>query len=257
MNKELTGVICGFIAGAAVGGFGAWAVTKNVMERRADEEIADLREHYRKKMKESAAEQPAEEKEETEESNDEESHRENPEDKIDKNAGVKRYWHPITKDPLDEKFDEAVDEIKKGARDMTENERGAELDPSLDPVPGISEITSDEYSIDQGYKKLSFEYFCGDDRLFVTNSDGTLGEDADKWFRTEYHADVREEVTGKFLRWAPDYIEENEDTGWIYIRNETLKLDLEITVYDRDYLEVIDEETGEKLNPNGDIKDNE
>lgn len=253
MNKQLTGVILGFIAGAAAGGVSAWAITKNVMEKHHDEEIAELRAHYRKKMKEANTPEESENKEE--ETENEENEEPQPEDKIDKNKGVKRYWTPVNKDPLDEKFDEAVDQMKKGARDMTENERAAELDPTLEPIPGISEITSDEYSIDQGYKKLSFEYFCGDDRLFLTNQDGTLGEDADKWFRTEYHADVREEIVGKFLRWAPDYIEEDEDTGWTYIRNENLKLDLEITIYDRDYLELIDEETGEKLSPNGDIDD--
>ena len=248
MNKLTIGIIS-FVAGAAAGGVGAWAITKNVMEKRNDEELAEAHARYREKLKDAGA--MASEESEEEESDDEEHHEETPEDKIDKNAGVKRYWKSVSKTPIDEE----VDKIRKEVRNMTENERAAELDPSMDPIPGIAEIGADEYSIDQGYKKMSFEYFCGDDRLFVTNTDGTIGEDADLYFRREFKADVRELVCGKFLRWAPDYIEEGEDTGWLYVRNEDLKIDLEITIYDRDYTEIIDEETGEKLTPNGDIVD--
>lgn len=244
MNNLTVGII-GFVGGVAAGGVGAWLITKNVMQKRNDEELAEAHARYREKLKKMDI--PVEEdEEESEEDSDDEDNPDQPEDKIDKNAGVKRYWKPVDKTPLEEEFNKVV----KETRDMTENERAAELDPSMDEIPGIQVISEDEYTTDQGYEKLSLQYFCGDDALQLLNPDGTTGDNADKYFRVEKHADIREEVVGKYLRWAPDYIVPGGTNGYLYVKNDNLKMELEIEILDGFFVDE-DFEIGE----NGEIPD--
>ena len=243
MNNLTVGIIS-FIGGAAAGGVGAWLITKNIMQKRNDEELAGAHARYREKLKASGVVEE-EDSEESEESDDEESHPETPDDKIDKNAGVKKYWHPVDKSSLDEEFNRVGKEIK----DVTENERVAEIDPSMDEVPGISLISEDDYTTDQGFEKIDLQYFCGDDALQILNPDGTTGDSADLYFRNEYRIDNREEVIGKYMRWAPDYLEPGSSNGYVYIKNDNLKIEIEIEVLDGFYMD--DEDI--KIGPNGDL----
>lgn len=226
MNKYATFVI-GVAVGIAAGIGGTYIFMKKDKEKAVEEEASYWRERIHKSEKNEESEL---EEDDLEEDSDENPR---PEDKIDSNVGVKKYHRPVKKD-LDNAYSNAIENIKKEI-DMTENERAAELDPSTDPVPGISEISEDEYTTDQGYRKESLQYWCGDDVLMRLNSDGTTGDSADDYFRSEYKADIREEVVGKFLRWAPDYIHGDDSDGWIYIKNENLNVEIEIEIFEGMY----------------------
>lgn len=236
MNKSTIAAI-GFLAGVTAGAVGSYFITKKVTEDRYEDYIEELTDHFREKMKSQIEEKD----EDAEESEEEESDPE--QDKIDNNKGVKTYHRPVMKD-LENTYNKVVDEIKEGHK-MTETERVAELNPTTDPIPGIVEISDQDYMVDQGYAKKSLNYFCEDDKLRLENEDGTIGDDAYIYFRQEYRADSYEDVIGKYLRWAPDYIPEDEDHGYLYVRNENLKIDFEITIFEGAWYTVIDEDTGE------------
>ena len=247
MNKLTVGIIS-FLVGAAAGTGTTYILTKRHMENVMDEELQAAHDRYREKLKESGVvEEDEEEASEEESDDDEEAHPHTDDEKIDRNAGVKKYWRGVEKDDLDETFHEVAKEVK----DVSENERAAELDPTLDDVPGIEIIPEEEYTTDQGYEKVSLQYFCGDDVLRLLNPDGTTGSDADIWFRTEKNADVREEVIGKYMRWAPDYIEPGNSNGYLYVKNENLKMEFEIEILD-DYFQ---DEEDIQIGQNGEVVD--
>lgn len=244
-------VFAAFIAGGVVGGLGTWYGVRKHYKSLADEEIAIMTEHYRKKLKEAedtntvsvelpvditeekkkevlellkkapssvnVVEETPSERLRTASKRDREStpyssmYKEKP-SLEDLKAAME---HPMDDDEIPE------DALEEGVE--------AVLEPQPDILPGPYVISEEDYASDWRFEKITITYYSGDQTL--ADEDETIIDDVDRV--------VSDEAIKQLV---------DEDLGAIYVRNEKLGIDYEVTLNYGDYSEIVlgftDEEVG-------------
>jgi hypothetical protein len=103
---------------------------------------------------------------------------------------------------------------------VTEGQKDILKRPQLDDVPGVDEITSEEWDAldDDEYTRVYLQYDINEDKLYT--NDGDIAEEA--------YAKMRHELIGNCWRWATDYWNEETGEGDFWIKNDNLKIAFQV-----------------------------
>lgn len=154
------------------------------------------------------------------------------------NEGVKKYHHygdsSFGSDNVQSIFSkDNVKEVAGAVRFKTDEERSESEEekvtegqkdilkrPQLDDVPGVEEITSEEWDVldDDEYTRVYLQYDINEDKLYT--NDGDIAEEA--------YAKMRHELIGNCWRWATDYWNEETGEGDFWIKNDNLKIAFQV-----------------------------
>lgn len=234
MNNKIIFAI-GLLTGAGIGSVAAYFGLKRHFEDLVDQEIDDYAQSCTERINDIISyyegEKPAEEA--LEEDSDEE---EAPEpEEYRHNEGVKKYHHyanssddniqsVFSKDNVKEVAGAVrfkTDEERKEESEVTEGQKDILKRPQLEDIAGIEDdITEDEFDVldDNEYTKVYLQYDINEDKL--TTNEGELAEEA--------YAKPRHELIGNSWRWATDYVQDGNRSGFFFIKNDNLKLAFEI-----------------------------
>lgn len=220
MSKSVLYFGLGILTGGAAGAIGSYFVTKSILDAKHEEDIEAYSEHCEERVERFKEENEDLKKKLGVIKDPVVKYSNNPdEEKIENNAGVKRYHHSTGLDSgygsnnVFGKANEAVKEAK---------------DSKL-----INDIDEEEFmNQENGYEKQTLDIFLGDDRdIFGVWGYGTDNEDdADrKWGKP----------TSELIGTAHTYDEllattkKTEDgIGILYVRNDELKIDFELVIHD-------------------------
>ena len=217
MKKSILYFGLGFLTGGAAGAIGAYFGTKAYLDAKHEEDLESYAEHCEERVEKIRNERRGNILEEAREAM---TRTNNPEEeKIENNAGVKRYHHATG---LDSGY--GANNVFGKVSDAVEEAKDSKL---------INDIDEDEFmNQENGYEKQTLDIFLGDDRdIFGVWGYGTDNEDdADrKWGKP----------TSELIGTAHTYDEllattkESEDgIGILYVRNDELKIDFELVVHD-------------------------
>ena len=210
MNKGIIFVL-GALTGAAAGSVATYFVVKDKFEQKAADEIEAYAQHAEERLEnyisshfDEDLDSIPEKEEKTREATDVPVH---DDDAITQNPGVKKYHHYQAMDLTKEEK-----EVTKGQEDILKR-------PELEDVPGIDELTEEEYDLldDDVYTRVYLQYDANEDTL--RTNDGELAEEA--------YAKQRHELIGNVWRWATDYVDKD---GFFFIKNDNLLIAFQVEV---------------------------
>ena len=141
------------------------------------------------------------------------------------NDGVKKYHH-YAGGFAEDSAQKIFSQVKTEDEEVTEGEKALKADVSLDDIPGIEEITEDDFLNDEENDPVTLDYDFNEDKLY-------WGYGTDNEVEAEIHfSKLREEIIGKIWRWATDYIKDpDEGTGAAYVRNTNLGKIFEVIMH--------------------------
>lgn len=245
MNWKLIGA---FFVGGVIGGVGTWYGVKTHYKNAADEEIAAMNDYYREKIKKLEAENTTEivlPSDLTEEKKEEILNllKQAPNGVVCTDEGQKSTYEHIAKQ-YNTMYKEkpSLESLAAQTEYPTEDdetpddilEEGIECvrEPNPSELPGPTIITEEDFASDWRFEKATITYYSGDQTL--ADEDDTMIDD----------------IAGTVSQEALDLLV-GEDLDAVYVRNEKLGMDYEITLNYNDYSEVVlgftDEEVGGRV----------
>lgn len=218
MNKSI--IFClGAVFGAGVGSAATYFIAKDYYEEREIRRLDEYAEHCDEKIERIMLEAKGLNKLEEEfDQPEEEPLTDDPnEDAINRNEGVKKYHH---NDGISSKYGENNIFGKTEKKDIQVQQRL------------IDGITEEEFLEQEGNEKQTLDIFLGDDEYIaaIWGYETDNEEDAEKRFGKPLS-----EIIGKE---NADYdnllslIDPNEGIGQLYLRNNSLMMDVEIVIHD-------------------------
>lgn len=235
--KNAIFAICGFVAGATIGSLVTYKILNKKYDENFEQEVADVREAYTKKLVDFYNQKEEEANEEFDE----------PSVKLNrkKEKYVKPEYHDYTQhaNKADPSVIAAKPELSSLVREVTSEEGtylysdGEEVD-AANPVYSVDEETF-ELNTDK-YEKIELEYFIDDDALIDDKEDLISEEDRD---RVLPGIDL--------LEW--EKYKESKDSGSIFVVNHTMNVYFEILLnpssYRKEILGVDDDFDLEDIRP--------
>lgn len=248
-NKTLIKDIVIFLAGATIGGVGTWLVTKTHYKNFADQEIAEVKDYYRKKIhdellteegfEEATGESVEEYKDEIEAKREMAKKNRNKPNIVDY---TKFYNHDQEKPTIESSLAEMEhpkdsDEDELYAEDnleaVSEEEEFSEPDSEADDheeenyIAGERMNKEDEENSSRDPLVISEDIFYAEDNRFSQESLFYYTENDTLVDENDTVVENRELIVGN---WLSDPIW--DDSGVMYVRNPRLQIDYEITKVD-------------------------
>lgn len=233
MNKGII-FLLGFVGGAVAAGVPTFFITKKVVgdreRERADDEIDYIHRKYTEMRRVPLDDVDIDVEVDIEEEEDGEQPLKPDvpiifDERVDNNAGVKKYHTPVDKKSLENAYKEVVR--------VTEGEKALKREDENKELPKPVEITEDQYMIEnQNYEKVTLDYYILDDTLMMVDPE----QSAEEYFKTG-----RERLIGDIWRWAPDYLKEDSNDGVAYVRSDDMATDFEVIMHNASYKELMGE----------------
>lgn len=219
----------GVAIGGAAGAITSYILTKKQCDKKASDEVAELREHYEKKMEELEAKLP---KEEVEPDSDKDGivtvGKGIPEEKkVDTHAT-----------DYDKKYKDIKKRVKE-VQDRVQNQAAPSEDDGEEPaVYEISEDGKDGYGRRNYYDCIEAEYYAIDGGFKVTNWNTILENYPDQ--TDEAFAKTEDELINDICPFLREQGFDEKPYDIVYVRDNNLSIDLRIVKIDgkgggRDY----------------------
>jgi len=225
MNKPLYFVL-GLIAGAA----GGTAVTYYVVNAKRDEELEEYSEHCEERIEKFRRKYSGEEEEKEVKDDTTERHCQDPEEeKIENNEGVKKYHvRPSVESKYGENHIFASEQPKKEKKEIIDQINKSEKESKL-----IEDIEEEEYLNDnETYDHHVIDILLGDDADIV----GFWGYQTDNemFIEDKYGKDLKKliGISGSDYDYLLGQVDEDDEVGHIYIRNNEIMVDFEVVIHD-------------------------